>query len=39
MTNLTIGMIANLQKNFEKIEKAIGYTFANKDLLLQSFLD
>jgi len=39
MTNLTMSMISNLQKNLAKIEKSIGYTFANKDLLLQAFLD
>lgn len=39
MTNLTMGMITNLQKNLGKIEDAIGYTFANKDLLLLAFLD
>ncbi len=39
MTNLTMSMISSLQKNLAKIEKAIGYTFSNKDLLLQAFLD
>lgn len=39
MTNLTMSMISNLQKNLPKIEKLIGYVFTNKDLLLQAFLD
>ena len=39
MTNLTMSMISNLQKNLAKIEKSIGYTFSKKTLLLQAFLD
>ena len=39
MTNLTMSMISSLQKNLAKIEKSIGYTFSNKELLMQAFLD
>ena len=39
MTNLTMSMISNLQKNLPKIEKSIGYVFANKDLLMQALMD
>lgn len=39
MTNLAIQMFSSLQKNVTKIEKSLGYTFANKDLLIQAFVD
>lgn len=39
MTNLAIQMFSSLQKNVAKIEKALGYTFSNKDLLIQAFVD
>ena len=39
MTNLAIQMFTSLQKNVAKIEKALGYIFSNKDLLIQAFVD
>jgi ribonuclease-3 len=39
MTNLAIQMFTSLQKNVDKIEKVLGYTFSNKDLLTQAFVD
>ena len=39
MTNIAMNMISSLQKNLGRIEKAIGYTFANKELLTRSLLD
>ena len=32
-------MFSSLQKNVAKIEKSLGYTFVNKDLLIQAFVD
>ena len=39
MTNLAMQMFSSLQKNVAKIEKSLGYTFSNKDLLIQAFVD
>ena len=39
MTNLAIQMFSALQKNVAKIEKSLGHTFSNKDLLIQAFVD
>ena len=39
MTNLAVQMFSSLQKNVAKIEKSLGYTFSNKDLLIQAFVD
>ena len=39
MTNLAMQMFSSLQKNVAKIEKSLGYTFADKDLLIQAFVD
>ncbi len=39
MTNLAMQMFTSLKKSLSKIEKSLGYTFANKDLLIQAFVD
>lgn len=39
MTNLAMQMFSSLQKNIGKIEKAIGYTFQNKEFLIRAFVD
>lgn len=39
MTNLALQMFSSLQKNAAKIEKSLGYTFSNKDILTQAFVD